>query len=161
MSTSDAKRRAKRMRRRTDSPSKHVARITWILLTLLYDGVLEYASCIDRFGISKREFQRDLLKLREIGKSGGFALSHITGGRVFLEHSSPRIERFAVKSTEMTATLARIAAALGGPIEREMLSAIGGASVSPILSGRGYKPPTGSALGSFNLQQAYGILGLT
>ena len=66
--------RAKRVRRRTDSPSKHVARITWILLTLLYDGVLDYASCIDRFGISRREFQRDLLKLREIGETRGFTI---------------------------------------------------------------------------------------
>jgi predicted DNA-binding transcriptional regulator YafY len=98
-------------------------------MTLLFDGVLEYATCIDRFGISKREFQRDLLKLREIGKSSGFAISHITSGRVLLEHSNPRIERFSAKSHEMTATLARIAAALGGPIEREMLNAIGSASV--------------------------------
>jgi predicted DNA-binding transcriptional regulator YafY len=121
--------RAERLRRRTDSPSKHVARITWVLLTLLYDEVLEYASCVDRFGISKREFQRDLLKLREIGKSRGFTISNITSGRVFLHHSSPRIGRLNTKSAEIAGTLARIATALGGPFEREIRSAIGDAPV--------------------------------
>ncbi len=64
----------KSRRRRTDTPSAHVARIGWILLTLLYDGVLDYAICIDRFGISRREFQRDLLKIRELGKEQGSQL---------------------------------------------------------------------------------------
>ncbi len=127
--------RAKRVRRRTDSPSKHVARITWILLTLLYDGVLDYASCIDRFGISRREFQRDLLKLREIGETRGFTISNITSGRVFLQHASPRIGRLNAKSAEVAAMLGRIAAALGGPFEREIRSAVADAPAVARLPG--------------------------
>jgi hypothetical protein len=45
----------KSRRRRTDTLSAHVARIVSILLTLLYQGVVDYAICIDRFGISRRE----------------------------------------------------------------------------------------------------------
>jgi hypothetical protein len=51
-------------------------------------------------------------KLREIGEQRLRALAY-AGAWVFLELSSPRIERFAAKSIEKTATLGRIAAALG------------------------------------------------
>jgi len=125
MGTSVRRLRGKRPRRRTDAPSAHVARIGWILLTLMFDGVLEYAACIDRFGISRREFQRDMLKVREIGKGHGFAVSRITGGRVFLHASNTRVERLSAKGSDVLATLRRIAAALGGPIEREMRDAVG------------------------------------
>jgi predicted DNA-binding transcriptional regulator YafY len=117
--------KGKRKRRRTDAPSAHVARIGWILMTLILDGVLEYAACIDRFGISRREFQRDLLKVREIGKGHGFAVSRITGGRVFLHTSDRRVARLKAESSHVMATLNRIAAALGGPIEREMRTSVG------------------------------------
>jgi predicted DNA-binding transcriptional regulator YafY len=127
--------RAERVKRRTDAPSKHVARITWILLTLLYDGVLDYALCVDRFGISRREFQRDLLKLREIGRTRGFTISNITSGRVFLHHASPRIGRLNAKSAEVAAMLGRIAAALGGPFEREIRSAVADA---PVVQRQGF-----------------------
>lgn len=115
----------KSRRRRTDTPSAHVARIGWILLTLLYESVLDYGICIDRFGISRREFQRDLLKIREIGKERGFTVSPIRGGRVFLHASDARAGRLSLKGTDELDTLSRIAAALGGPIEREMRKAIG------------------------------------
>lgn len=118
-------RSAGKSRRRTDTPSAHLARIVWILLTLLYDGVLDYATCIDRFGISKREFQRDLLKVREIGKEQGFGVSRITAGRVFLHASDTRARRLAAKGTDALDTLRRIAAAFGGPIHSEMRHALG------------------------------------
>jgi predicted DNA-binding transcriptional regulator YafY len=124
-------RKRPRARPRTDAPSRTVARIGWILLTLLYDGVVDYAACIDRFGISRREFQRDLLKIREIGRGHGFTVSHITGGRVLLHASARRIERLSAKTRDVTATLGRIAAALGGPIERELRGAIGSEKVDP------------------------------
>ncbi len=120
-----------RQRRRAETPSQHVARITWILLTLLYDGVLQYASCVDRFGISRREFQRDLAKLREVGASQGFTISKTTGGRVFLRASGSRIERLSAQGRDAAATLSRIAAALGGPAEREIRAAIGDVAVDP------------------------------
>ncbi len=116
---------SRRGRRRTDTPSAHLARIVWILLTLLSDGVLDYATCIDRFGISKREFQRDLLKLREIGKEEGFAVTRISGGRVFLHRSDSRARRLTANGTEALDTLRRIAAAFGGPISSEMRRALG------------------------------------
>jgi predicted DNA-binding transcriptional regulator YafY len=115
----------KSRKRRTDSPSAHVARIGWTLVTLLYDGVLDYGTCVDRFGISRREFQRDLLKIREVGKERGFGVSRITGGRVFLHAPDGRAGRLNLKADDALETLSRIAAALGGPIERELRTAIG------------------------------------
>ncbi len=129
MSKSAGRPYGKLARKRTDAPSDHLARIAWILVTLLTDGALEYAACIDRFGISRREFQRDLHKLREIGKSCGFTISAITSGRVLLQVSSRRIERLSAKSRDQMATLARIAEALGGPVERELRAAVGDAPV--------------------------------
>mgnify|MGYP001332725746 CR=1 FL=1 len=120
-----ADRLAKSSKRRTDAPSPSLARIAWLLVTLFHEGVVEYAWCIDRFGISRREFQRDLHKLREIGKSAGFTISKTSGGRVFLQTGNRRIEQLRAKSGDVTATLARIAAALGGPVELEMRGAIG------------------------------------
>ncbi len=83
----------KSAKRRKDTPSEHLARVVWMLLTLLYDGVVDFGMCIDRFGISRREFQRDLLKIREMGKEQGFGVSRITGGRVFLHTSGTRAGR--------------------------------------------------------------------
>ncbi len=111
--------------RRTDAPSRHLARIMWILMTLLSDEALEYAVCVDRFGVSRREFQRDLRKLREIGADAGFTISNMRGGRVILQASNRRIKKLGAKSRDVTATLARIARALGGPMEQEMQAAIG------------------------------------
>ncbi|MHB8147361.1 MAG: helix-turn-helix transcriptional regulator [Vulcanimicrobiaceae bacterium] len=122
-------------RRRADAPSDRVARIIWILLRLLYDGALDFATCIDRFGISRREFQRDLKHLREIGETCGFTISPITGGRVFLNSSNRRAELLRIKSRDVTETLGRIAAAIGGPIEREIRDATG---VAPTDAHRGF-----------------------
>ena len=44
---------------------------------------------------------------------------------------------------------------------RDLVDLIPNAAQSPVLSGRGYKPPTGLALTSFISQQARGILGFT
>lgn len=119
--------RAASRKRRADAPTEHLARIAWLLLTLRSNGVVEYASYIDRFGISRREFQRDLRKLREIGQEHGFTLSRTEGGRVFLYELGQRAPRLAA-NRDLTTTLARIAAALGGPVEHEMREAIGDAN---------------------------------
>lgn len=115
--------------KRKDTPSAHVARIGWILVTLLCERVVDYGTCIDRFGISRREFQRDLLKIREMGKERGFSVSRIMGGRVFLHAPEGFVGRLSVKNDDALDTLSRIAAALGGPIERELRKAIGERSV--------------------------------
>ena len=117
----------KEARRPTDAPGSRVARISWLLVTLLCEGVVDCASCIARFEISRREFQRDLHDLREIGKSAGFAITKTRGGRVFLQNSDRRLEKLGTRTRDVAATLARIALALGGPIERELLAAIGDA----------------------------------
>ncbi len=119
-------------RRRTDAPSRQFARIMWIFLTLLRDEVIEYAACIDRFGISRREFQRDLHKLREVGADAGFTISNMRGGRVILQTSNRRIRKLGAKSRDVTATLARIARALGGPLEQEIQDAIGDSAIGYI-----------------------------
>lgn len=117
-------------RRRTDAPTGHVARLAWMLITLLSDGVLEYARCVDLFGISHRQFQRDIRKIRLLGRPHGFAVSHGKSGRVFLSTTSRRIANLNAKNRDATATLARLAAAFGGPIAREMGSVIGEAEGS-------------------------------
>jgi predicted DNA-binding transcriptional regulator YafY len=112
-------------KRRTDAPSEHVARIGWMLITLLCDGVLDYGRCIDLFGISHRQFQRDLRQIRELGGPHGFAITHSKSGRVFLSTTSRRVCEVSAPSRDATATLARLAAAFGGPIASEMREAIG------------------------------------
>ncbi len=116
-------------RRRTDAPSRQLVRITWIFMTLLCDEAVEYAACVDRFGVSRREFQRDLRKLRDVGADAGFTISNMRGGRVILQTSNRRIKKLGAKSRDVTATLARIARALGGPMEQEMQAAIGDPAV--------------------------------
>ncbi|HEY9084844.1 MAG TPA: hypothetical protein VIN40_02745, partial [Candidatus Tyrphobacter sp.] len=124
MAASTARFGARRARRRSDAPSAHVSRIGSLLVRLLRDEVLDYATCIDRFGISRREFQRDLLKIRKIGEAFGFTVSQITGGRVFLHTANKRVQRLSAKHREEMATVGRIASALRGPVEREMRTAI-------------------------------------
>lgn len=118
-------------KRRADAPSEHVARIGWMLITLLCDGVLEYARCIDLFGISPRQFQRDIRQIRDLGRPHGFAISPSKGGRVFLSAAPRRAVTLGSKSRNVTAALARLAAAFGGPIAREMQDAIGEIAADP------------------------------
>ncbi|HTV72736.1 MAG TPA: WYL domain-containing protein [Candidatus Acidoferrales bacterium] len=138
--------RRKRARRRTDAPAKHLVRVVSILVTLLCDEVLDYAACVRRYEISKRVFQRDLRKLREIGREQGFSISPITNGRVFLTASDRRAERLSAHGREMTDLLGRIAAALGGPIQHELRDAVGeraADSRSGFLHLRGAQPHEG------------------
>jgi predicted DNA-binding transcriptional regulator YafY len=93
-------------------------------VVLLRDGAVDYAPWIDRFRISRREFQRDCLKLRAIGKEYGFTVTPIVGGRVFLHAASPRVRRIGNDRHEELATLARIASSLRGPAEREIRRAV-------------------------------------
>jgi predicted DNA-binding transcriptional regulator YafY len=118
-------------KRRDGVASRSVARAGWLLISLLLDGAVEYAAYIDNFGVGKREFQRDLEALREIGKLQGYTISRTKGGRVFLESTGRRIAGLSAKSRSAAATLARIAAALGGPIERELSEAAGNAGCRP------------------------------
>jgi len=114
-----------RRRRATDAPSDHVARIGWLLIKLLFDGVVEYAAFIDRFGISRREFQRDLRELRTLCGDHGFTISRTKGGRVFLNDAGRRSRGPAANVRSSSAVVAAIASALGGPLERELQAAIG------------------------------------
>lgn len=111
-------------RHRTDAPSEHVARVGWLLLRLLHDRVAEYATYCDRFGCSTRVFQRDLSKLREIGR-GYFTISRMRGGRVLIAVAAGRLSALNSQSRSLTETLSRIAAALGGPVGREVQNAAG------------------------------------
>ena len=122
-------------KRRSDAPTEHVARIGWMLITLLCDGVLDYGRCIDLFGISHRQFQRDLRQIRELGDPHGFAITHSKSGRVFLSTSTRRVSQVSAKGRDAAATLARLAAAFGGPIASELREAIGD---SPAELGEGF-----------------------
>ncbi len=53
---------------RRDAPSNHLVRIRRQLVTLLGDGVLDCAVCVDRFSILQCQLPRDILSLKEIGK---------------------------------------------------------------------------------------------
>lgn len=112
-------------RRRTDAPALHVARLGWMLLTLLGDGVLESADCMHRFGISRRQLQRDLHDLRKIGEQQGLVIEPTRGGRVFAYYTGRRASSYVTRNRSAAQTLARIATALGGPAESEMREAIG------------------------------------
>ena len=112
-------------RRRTDAPTEHVTRITWMLVTLLSFGALEYAAYNDRFGRSQRQFQRDAYKLRDIGRTAGFTVSPRTSGRIVLQKNTTRFDWLASKTSDVAATLRRIAEALGGPVAMEMREGIG------------------------------------
>lgn len=118
-------------KRRSEAPSRHIARILWIFATLLYEEVLDFGACRDRFGISLREFQRDLRKLREVGSELGVSISHMKAGRVFLYEAPHGIKRLFAESRDLKATLVRIGTALGGPIEHELHEALGDASPHP------------------------------
>jgi predicted DNA-binding transcriptional regulator YafY len=112
-----------------DAPTEHVARIAWMLVTLLTSETLEYATYCDRFGRSLRQFQRDVYQLREIGRDVGFHVSPRTGGRVLLDTKNTALVKVGAQTRDATATLRRIAAALGGPVELEMRHGIGDGSV--------------------------------
>lgn len=114
--------------RRNDMPTEHLARIGWMLITVLCDGVLDYGLYRDRFGMSTRQFQRDLRRIRDIGRAQNFDVSPSKSGRVFLVTTAPRIASLSAKGRDAATTLARLAAAFGGPIAQEMRAAIGDAS---------------------------------
>jgi predicted DNA-binding transcriptional regulator YafY len=115
-----------RARRRADNLSSHVVRIGWLLLTLLYDRVASYEMYRDRFGLSLREFQRDLRKIREIGK-GRFHIPRTKSGRAFLYEPGKRaLSRVVASDRDVTETLTRIAESIGGPIERELREVVEG-----------------------------------
>ena len=112
-------------KRRNDKPTEHVARITWMLVTLLSFGTLEYAAYCDYFGRSSRQFQRDAYQLRLIGKTTGFIVSPRTSGRILLQTKNPNLEWLGARKRDADATLRRIAASLGGPVEFEARQGIG------------------------------------
>ncbi len=115
-------------KRRSGAASRHVERILWIFATLLYERVLDFGACRDRCGISLREFQRDLRILRETGADLGVSISHMKGGRVFLYGLRDGVKRLGAEGRDFKATLARIAAALGGPIQHEIHEVLGAVS---------------------------------
>lgn len=98
-----------------------------MIITLLCDGVLDYARCIDLFGISPRQFQRDLRHIRELGRAHSFGVSHSKSGRVLLSTTIRRVSKVSSGRRDGAAMLARIAAAFGGPIAAEVREAIGDA----------------------------------
>lgn len=112
-------------KRRSDAPTAHVARIGWMLITLLCEETLDYGVCRDLFGVSVRQFQRDVCKIRNMGRPHGFAVSPGKGGRVFLSTPNRRVSKLTAKNREAVAALARLAAAFGGPIASEMRGAMG------------------------------------
>jgi predicted DNA-binding transcriptional regulator YafY len=114
--------------RRKDMPTEHLARIGWMMITLLCDGVLDYGLYLDRFGRSSRQFQRDLRHIRELGRAQNFDVSPSKSGRVFLVTTAPRIGNLSAKGRDAATTLARLAAAFGGPIAQEMRAAVGDVS---------------------------------
>ncbi len=118
-------------KRRTDAPTEHVARLAWMLISLLSDGVLDYGRCVDLFGISQRQFQRDIRKIRSLGQPHGFAVSHTKSGRVFLASNNRRISNLSAGARNGALTLARLAAAFGGPIQKEISCAVGDVAVEP------------------------------
>jgi len=111
--------------RRSDRPTEHVARITWMLVTLLSSGTLEYAAYRDHSGRSSRQFQRDAYQLREIGKTAGFIVSPRRSGRILLQTKNANLNWLGAQKGDATATLRRIAASLGGPVELEARQGIG------------------------------------
>jgi predicted DNA-binding transcriptional regulator YafY len=112
--------------RRTDDPSPSLARIGSILVKLLIDGTLDCAKTRAYYDLSVREMQRDLRKLREIGKTNGFSITKIRGGRAFLHWDRPRPSRLLDRADDAT-TIARIIAALGAPIASELPEVASGA----------------------------------
>jgi predicted DNA-binding transcriptional regulator YafY len=118
-------------RARGDRPSEALARIVWVLVTLLCDEVLDFGACLERFQISERELQRYLKKLRTIGETCGFAISKSINGRVHLVQTGRRTKHLSAKTRESFDTLVRIAHALGGPIEYSLLAATDGHIVPP------------------------------
>jgi predicted DNA-binding transcriptional regulator YafY len=106
--------------RRTDDPKPALARIGSILVTLLIEGVVDCGRARAYYELSTRELQRDLKKLREIGKEFGFSITTIRGGRAFLHWDRPRPSRLANGKADTTTTVARIVAALGAPIASEL-----------------------------------------
>lgn len=115
----------KRRKRRTDAPSLYLERLFALFITLARDRAVDATEWIQRFGVSKRHFQRHLLKLREIGKELGFTVTGVQRGRVFFHETAPALRRFGDKRRRELATLGRIASAMPGPIETEIRSAMG------------------------------------
>jgi predicted DNA-binding transcriptional regulator YafY len=122
-------------RHRTDVPTEHLARISWMMITLLCDGVLDHGRYRDLFGTSPRQFQRDLRHIRELGRPHGFDVTARRSGRVFLVTSAHRITNLGARNRDAAATLARLAVAFGGPIASEMREAVGDSHTG---AGRGF-----------------------
>ncbi len=120
-------------KRRGDAPSASVARLVWMLSTLLLDKVLDVAACERRFSRSRRDIQRDLRKLRLFGQTIGFQLDPIRRGRVFLHPTDARIATLNAVDADTSATLLQLAAGLGAPLDLPLRAAAGPAP-APRLS---------------------------
>ncbi|HTV91203.1 MAG TPA: WYL domain-containing protein [Verrucomicrobiae bacterium] len=126
------------------APSEHVARIGWLLLSLMCHGSVEYALYRDRFGKSKRRFQDDLKKIREIGQGRFIIPGRTKGGRALLQFAAgARIPEPAARIGRAYGTLSNLAVALGGAFEQEIHTAVGSQSRESgvaFLQLRGPKP---------------------
>ncbi len=120
-----------RQNKKTEVTSEHVARIGWLLLRLILDRAVEYATYRDHFGCSKRAFQRDLRELRAIGTQY-FTIGSMKGGRVLMSTDHAGLRQLHARSRDATATLARIAIALGGPIQHVILDPVGESAHSQV-----------------------------
>lgn len=115
----------KHSKHRTDAPAVPLERVFELFFALVRDKTIDAAEWIDRFGVSRRNFQRYLLKLRTIGADHGFTITNIQNGRVFFEERNPGIRKLNERRRRELATLGRIASAMRGPVESEIRSATG------------------------------------
>lgn len=133
--------------RREDAPTAHVARLASLLFVLLRSGSIDYATYNRLYELSPRQFQRDLMHLRLVGDNFGFMLSQKKAGRVIMQQAPGNVGRFAQQSADATATMRRIAAALGEPVANEFARELGDASVdhrAGFLHVRAPRPADGS-----------------
>lgn len=96
--------------RRADEPSDDVARLVWLLLSLVRTQEVSFAAFAGIFRLGDRTFKRDVAKLRRLGALYGFGLAPQRRGAV-------RLAQFEGERKPRHAAEANLADALGALVD--------------------------------------------
>jgi predicted DNA-binding transcriptional regulator YafY len=119
-----------------DEPARDGPRLVWMIVSLLRNREFAFDRYAAMFVVGDRTFKRDVKKLRELGKSYGFALKTQKGARVVLESfDDAGAAPDALPEPAVAETLQAVVDALGDVIGRQLAGhvALAGGSVDRFL----------------------------
>jgi predicted DNA-binding transcriptional regulator YafY len=103
-----------------DDPSVAAFRKIALLVDLVRDKSIRAETYFATYDTNERTLQRDLSQLRKIGKELGFTISTLKDGRVELMSFDRRPRRLDDAKAETDQLLARLGAAFGEPLLRQL-----------------------------------------